>query len=75
MKKLNGYQIQGQDRNNAFSDDKTQAFETLEEARGWVEAVLESFNCALAEDEEPYTAENLIIAYYIDSVHIKDFKT
>lgn len=41
MKKLNGYQIQTQDRNNAFTDDKTQAFDTLEEARGWVDAVLE----------------------------------
>lgn len=75
MKKLNGYQIQNKkDRTNAFTDDGAQAFETLEEARGWIEAVLESFNCALAEDEEPYTAEDLIIAHYIDSVHIKDFK-
>lgn len=74
MKKLTGYQIQGKDRNNAFTDDKAQAFETLEEAKSWVEEVLESFNCALAEDEEPYTAKDLVIAHYINSVHIEDFK-
>lgn len=74
MNKLNGFQIQGQDRNNAFSDDKMQAFETLEEARSWVASVLESINCALAEWEDPYTAKDLIIAYYMDNVHIKDFE-
>lgn len=75
MKKLTGYQIQNKnDRTNAFADDRAQAFETLEEARSWVKAVLESYNCALAEGEKLYTAEDLTIAHYINGVHINDFE-
>lgn len=64
---MTGYQIQNKnDRTNAFTDDRKQCFETLEEARSWADAIWEqeeSLNAEMDEDDRT-SKDDFIIAYY-----------
>lgn len=62
---MTGYQIQNKnDRTNAFADDRTQVFETLEEARAWSDEIYNSSKEASPEVEK----DDFIIAYYENGV-------
>ena len=66
---MTGYQIQGQDRRNAFTDDPKQVFKTLEEAREWADELWEQIqecekDCSYLEEHEKTKKEDLIVVYY-----------
>lgn len=72
MVNITGYQIQGKDGLNAFTDDQRQTFETLEEARSWADAIWEQDEQINAEtdDEELRTKkEDYHVAYYENGVN------
>lgn len=69
---MTGYQVQGKDRLNAFTDDRKQVFISLEEAREWADELWEQIqecekDCVL-EDYEKTKKEDMIIAYYENGV-------
>ena len=69
---MTGYQIQGQDRRNAFTDDGKQVFATLEDAREWADEIWEQIQeCekdSFLEDDERTKKDDMIVAYYENGV-------
>ena len=66
---MTGYQIQGQDRRNVFTDDKKQVFKTLEEAREWADELWEQIqecekDCGYLEEHEKAKKEDFVVVYY-----------
>ena len=70
---MTGYQIQGKDRSNAFTDDPKQVFKTLEEAREWADELWEQIqecekDCTYLEDNEKTKKEDFEVVYYENGV-------